>query len=453
MNIKDFCVSKKQTLKEVMKVIDTTGYGVAFVTENKKLLGVATDSDIRRALLEGVTLEAPVENVMNKNPITLTEEESKNISLEKFPVYGMTQVPIIDKQNNIKDVLLISKKEVVGHLLNGKKRKQVKCVLVVGGAGYLGSILCKKLLTKGYKVKILDNLTYGDVGLKPIYYHPDFEFCYGDICNIKDIIKAIKGVDAVIHLAAIVGDPASNLNPEKTIESNYLASKTLAEVCKYSQINRFIFASTCSVYGAAKPGCMLTETSLLNPVSLYANMKLKSEQGILELEDDNFSPTVLRMGTLYGMSSKMRFDLVINTLTIKALKEHQFTIFGGEQWRALCHVRDAANAYIKCLEVDIKDVKGQVFNVVTDNKQIKELGQIVKSIIPTAKQITKKDKVDIRNYAVSSKKIKKLGFKKTNTIQEAIHSIRRMYKYAGFWSDYPHKKYSNYEYLREEYGN
>ena len=451
MNIKDFCVTKKQTLKAVMKVIDVAGFGIAIIVEKQKLLGIITDSDIRRALLEGITLETPVEQVMNKEPIKITskELEDQSFSVEQFPLYGITQVPVVDKNNNIKDILMISKKEIVGQLTDGKQ-KPVKRILVVGGAGYLGSVLCPYLLSKGYTVCILDNLTYGDAGIKNIYHYKNFEFTYGDMRDMKTVMRAIKDVDAVIYLAAIVGDPACDLDPEETIKSNYLATKLFAEVCKYSQINRFIFASTCSVYGAAEPGKMLTETSKLNPVSLYAQMKLKSEHGLLELEDDNFSPTILRMGTLFGSSPRMRFDLVVNILTIKALKEHQFKIFGGNQWRALCSVDDASDAYIRCLESPIKEVKGQVFNISTSNMQIKQIGDIVHKILPDAQMIIEKDKEDARNYCVSSDKAQRiLDFEGLDEVEDAVIDIKLKVKNTNAFEDYLNKKYSNVAFLRK----
>lgn len=451
MNINDFCVTKKQTLKAVMKVIDTAGFGIAVVTEGKKLLGIVTDSDIRRALLKGVTLETPVEQVMNKKPIKITSQELENqtFSVEQFPLSGITQVPVVDENNNIKDILIISKKEIIGRLTNGKQ-KPIKRVLVVGGAGYLGSVLCEYLLRKDYTVRVLDNLTYGDAGIKKIYHYANFEFIFGDMRDMKIVMEAIKDVDAVIHLAAIVGDSACELNPEETIKSNYLATKLFAEVCKYSQINRFIFASTCSVYGAAKPRQLLTETSKLNPVSLYAQMKLKSEHGLLELEDDNFSPTILRMGTLYGDSPRMRFDLVVNILTIKALKEKQFKIFGGNQWRALCSVDDAADAYIQCLESPIKEVKGQVFNIATSNMQIKQIGNIICKQIPSAKMIVEKDKKDVRNYCVSGDKAQRiLDFEGIDTVEDIVIDIRLKVKNNDYYNDYPNKKYNNVDVLKE----
>ena len=138
-------------------------------------------------------------------------------------------------------------------------------ILVTGGAGYLGSVLCRKLLNRGYKVKVLDNLTYGDDGIKGL----NIELLKGDIRNIHDIVEAVHDVDAVIHLAAIVGDPACAAEPVKTLEVNYLATKAIIEACKWFKVKRFIFASTCSIYGKGLEA-KLTEKTPLNPVSLYA---------------------------------------------------------------------------------------------------------------------------------------------------------------------------------------
>ena len=456
MQLDDIYVTKTKNLKEVMKLIDKNGYGIAVVVDHlRHLLGVVTDSDIRRALLNGVNLETQVGTIMNITPVTVCSKDiNKNLIplnvMDKIPPGGSLPIPVVTDKNRLIDVILATRSGYVGRVFDRKKRVKVKNILVVGGAGYLGSILCEKLLNKGYHVRILDNLTYGVDGIKPIFYHPNFEFIYGDIRDMQKVVKATHGMDAVIHLAAIVGDPASDLKPEETIESNYLASKMLAEICKYSQINRFIFASTCSVYGAAEPGKLLTETSSLNTVSLYAEMKLKSEQGILELGDENFSPTILRKATLYGKSHRMRFDLVVNTITIKALKEGKFKVFGGNQYRALCHVSDAADAYVKCLEAHIDLVKSQVFNVVSDNMKIITLGDIVHKSVPGSKMIIESDKEDERNYCVDASKLEKtLGFKSKYSIIDGVDEIKAAVK-KNLYSDYPNPKYSNVEFLRDK---
>jgi nucleoside-diphosphate-sugar epimerase/predicted transcriptional regulator len=460
MKIENLFVNEKSKIKDTMKTIDSGGLGIVLIVDkNKKLLGIATDSDIRRAVMNGVNIESEIEKIMNKTPIVVKEPytnlDISNLLLEvnkqKFPVYGILCIPVITKNREPKDILFLSEKNYVGKLSDSKLEvKKVHRVLVVGGAGYLGGILCKQLLDHGYAVRVLDNFMYGDDGIAPIQNRPAFEFINGDIRDIRIVVKAIKEVDAVIHLAAIVGDAASALDPKETIEINYLSSKMLAEVCKQSQINRFIFASTCSVYGANEPGKMLNENSKLNPVSLYAEMKLNSEKGILSLEDDNFSPTILRMGTLFGVSPRMRFDLVINVLTGKAIMEGKYSVFGGKQWRAFCHVKDAAKAYVDCLEAPIEAVKGQIFNVTPENSTINDIGKLIKKMIPNTKMIVDKTQVDQRDYCVSDKKIRaKIRYKHKYTISDGIKEIKSAILTDKKYTDYQSAKYYNHTYIRE----
>lgn len=372
---------------------------------------------------------------------------------KKIPFSGSLKIPVLDDEGKVKEFAIIYEKEEYPKkyllLKSLIKSEAIKKILVVGGASYLGSILCRKLLDKSYKVKVLDHLMYGDDGIKELYNNQNFEFIKGDIRNLQIVMKAAKGTDAVIHLAAIVGDPASVLNPEETIETNYLATKILAEVCKYSQINRFVFASTCSVYGANPiPEIKLSEDSLLTPISLYAEMKLKSEQAILELVDENFSPTILRIGTLYGLSPRMRFDLVINLLTAKAVVDKKINIFGGDQWRPFIHVKDIADAFIKCIEAPINKIKGEIFNVGANeqNYQLREIGEIIHNEVPDSKLIIEKKDIDSRSYNVSFNKIQNvLGFKPKCTIKGAITEIKDAIKKGGV-SDYKDRKYSNYKF-------
>jgi nucleoside-diphosphate-sugar epimerase len=295
---------------------------------------------------------------------------------------------------------------------------------------------------------------YGDKGISELYDNQNFKFIEGDIRDIKVLMDAIKGCDAVIHLAAIVGDPACKLDAEETITINYLATKMITEVCKYSQVNRMVFASTCSVYGASDtPGSLITEGSDLNPVSLYAEMKIKSEMAILEAVDDNFSPTILRMATLYGLSPRMRFDLVVNLFAAKATVKEPITIFGGNQWRPLLHLKDAADAYIKCLEAPIEKVRGQIFNVGSNqqNYKITDLGNIIAEVFPNLTIEHREDVVDERNYCVDFSKITQtLGYKTENTIRDGIMEIKQAIE-AGQIGDYTNKEYSNYESLSQQF--
>lgn len=469
--INKIIVKNSDTVKQTMRRIDQAALGIAFIIDiNNKFLGLVTDGDIRRAILNGINIEkTPIEQITNKNPILVkrewSEEKLQNFLqsskvLSMMSEYEVMKIPVLNENEQVIDILYQSKKkyeEIEKPITKveyeaREEARPVNKVLVIGGAGYLGSILCRKLLEKGYIVRVLDNLTYGDEGLRDLYNHPKFELIKGDMRNLQIVMKCLKRMDAVIHLAAIVGDPASALNPQETIEINYLSTKMIAEVCKYYQINRFIFASTCSVYGVSPTlGTILNEQSPLNPVSLYAEMKLKSEKGILELMDENFSPTILRMATLYGLSPRMRFDLVVNLLTAKAVIDQKITIFGGEQWRPNLHVKDAAEAYIKCLEAPINKISGEIFNVGSNdqNYQIKEIGAIINSIIPEAEIIIDKENVDRRDYNVAFDKINKvLNYKAEHAIKDGVIEIKEAMRRGGI-EDYLDSKYSNYKYLEK----
>lgn len=322
-------------------------------------------------------------------------------------------------------------------------------ILITGGAGYIGSVLSRELLKKGYTVRVLDNLTYGDEGIKDLLQEKNFEFKKGDIRDISAVADAVKGIDAVIHLAAIVGDQASALNPETTLEINYLATKTLAEACKYGKVQRFLFASTCSVYGASPNSeTKLSEDASPNPLSLYAQTKLRSEQGIKELADSNFSPTILRLATVYGYSPRMRFDLVINTFIGQAFFDKKITIFGGSQWRPFVHVRDVAGAFMTCLESPLEKVKNQIFNVGSDsqNYTILTVADHIQNNIPNVKQEVIPTQ-DQRDYVVSFKKIEKeLGFQVNNSIDDAAKEIVSVL-HQGTIGHYKEPRYSDYESL------
>lgn len=462
-NIEKMLVKESSPIKEVMRIIDHAALGIAFIIdEANKFVGLVTDGDIRRAILNGISLEKPVKDIMNAEPIVVydswSEEKLKGFLStkkvkERFPRYGCIRIPVLDNNKKAKDILFVPEKRYAGIDIERelKEKGGVNKVLVIGGAGYLGSVLSRKLLQAGYKVRVLDNLTYGDEGIRDLHAEINFEFVNGDMRDISTVVETIKGMDAVIHLAAIVGDPASALSPQKTIEINYLATKLIADVCKYHQINRFIFASTCSVYGASlTPEARLDENSTSNPVSLYAEMKLKSEEALLEMVDSNFGPTIFRMATLYGFSPRMRFDLVVNLLTAKAIFDNKITIFGGSQWRPNLHVEDAAEAFIKCLEVPIEKVRGEIFNVGSNeqNYQIAQIGEIIHDIIPDAK-IEIVEKGDERDYNVSFDKIhNKLGYKAIKSVKDGVAEIRNAIE-EGKIKNYSDNKYSNYRYLYE----
>jgi len=366
MNIRT--TSLKTSLKDAMAQMDQSGRGILFVTDDRdRFLGTVTDGDIRRGILDGKPLSMPVAEVMNDNPITV-EESWSNEQIraempweeikEKTTDQGALPAPVLDDDDRIARSMFL---RPTGEIISNPKSEpsNVDTVLVIGGAGYIGSVLCRKLLRSGYRVRVLDTLTYGDAGIEELRTDDFFTLIEGDMRSIETIMLAIDGADAVMHLGAIVGEPATEIDPRRTLELNYHATKLVADICKYHQINRFVFASTCSTYGK-QDGELADETSELNPVSLYARTKIRSEEALLDMATDNFSPTIIRMATVYGLSPRMRFDLVVNILSAKAHFEDEIPIFGGDQYRPNVHVRDAAQAYVDCLETPIEDVGGEV---------------------------------------------------------------------------------------------
>jgi len=302
-------------------------------------------------------------------------------------------------------------------------RGPVRRVLVTGGAGYVGSHLTRLLLDRGYDVRILDRFDYGRLGIDGLQ-HPRLEIVQGDICNSRAVSQAVKDVDGVLALAAIVGDPACNLDPEETIDLNYAATKILIEACNFYGVRRLVFASSCSVYGANSDG-MLTERSRLDPVSLYARTRVLSENILFDRRGD-VEPVVLRLATVFGLSPRMRFDLVVNTLTVRAVVDKKIAIFGGDQWRPNVHCRDAARAFTLALEAPAGSVSGEVFNVGGDalNHRIAELGALVAETVGGVEVVMENEIADPRNYRVSFGKIRRvLGFVPEFTVAQGIAEV------------------------------
>jgi nucleoside-diphosphate-sugar epimerase len=330
------------------------------------------------------------------------------------------------------------------------ENRPIHKVLVIGGAGYIGSALLPKLLEKGYQVRVVDLLLYGTEPIEKFLEHPHLEVMQADFRQIDKIVEAMRDVDAVIHLGGIVGDPASALDEELTTEINLIATRMIAEVAKGSGVGHFIFASTCSVYGASDQ--MLDERSELNPVSLYARSKIASEKVLLQMADEHFAPVILRFGTIYGLSGRTRFDLVVNLLTAKAYVDKEITIFGGEQWRPFLHVDDAAQALLQVLEAPKGLVRNQIFNVGSNeqNFTIRQVGEIVHSFVADAIVVNKGEDVDRRNYWVNFNKINHaLGFAPNWTVEQGVEQVLQALR-SGRVGDYKDARYSNVKFLTEE---
>ena len=294
-----------------------------------------------------------------------------------------------------------------------EEEEKIKGVLIIGGAGYIGSQLCRELLGKGYYVRVLDILWFGSQPLADVQKRPNFELIQGDYRNLEVLFRAISGMDAVIHLGGIVGDPACEVKNETTIDINILSTSAIVQTCKLFKVKRFLFASSCSVYGETEGATQLQENSNLNPVSLYAKTKIASENFLLANADANFCPVILRFSTLFGLSPRPRFDLVLNIFVAKALIDKKIHVFGGKQWRPMVHVLDVCKSIHRCLTLPKEKVSGQIFNVGNSksNYQIIQIANKVKEILPSTELVVEETKQDTRSYNISFNKLEKtFGF-------------------------------------------
>jgi nucleoside-diphosphate-sugar epimerase len=331
------------------------------------------------------------------------------------------------------------------HLLVSRERGRV---LVIGGAGYIGSLLVERLLQSGYRVRVLDSLLYGGDALRPVTNHPGFELMVGDCRNIRDVVKAMRGIDSIVHLAAIVGDPACDQNREAALETNYAATRMLIEIAKGHGVSRLLFASSCSVYGAAD--VEMCEHDTVHPISLYGQTKVDSEQALLNARSETFHPTVLRFATVFGLSYRPRFDLVVNLLAAKAKQDGVITIYNGEQWRPFIHVRDVAEATLCVLEAPAGLVNGEIFNVGDKrlNYTLSQVAQLIREVFPNVR-IEYTENADRRNYRANFQKLlDRTGFQAQYTLRQGIEELGRALD-ERLIIDYRDLRYHNQHYLKK----
>lgn len=304
-------------------------------------------------------------------------------------------------------------------------------ILVTGAAGYIGSVLTRQLLEAGWRVRALDALFFGGEALLYAFGNPNFEFVKGDIRDEDVLAHALDGVHGVVHLAAIVGDPACSAQPDLAREVNWEGTKRLFDRSVATpSVKRFVFASTCSNYGRMVGGGYVTEGSPLNPVSLYARLKVDFEQYLLgaTLRSD-FTPTALRFATVYGLSPRVRFDLTVNEFVREVTLGRTLRIFGEQFWRPYCHVEDLAQACGLVLESDPALVCQQVFGVghTEENYQKKMLAEELLTIVPNARIEYVARQEDPRDYRVDFSKIRDvLGYRITRRVQDGMREVHRM---------------------------
>lgn len=321
-------------------------------------------------------------------------------------------------------------------------------ILVVGGAGYIGSMVIAKLLKEDRRVRLLDNLTYGNHSVEQLLEHPKFEFIQGDCRNIQDVVRAMSKVKAVIHLAAIVGDPACAQDDKNAFQINYAATRMMLEVARGHNVERFIFASSCSVYGSSEG--LMDEQSETDPISLYAETKLQSEKVLLEAASTSFHPTILRFATVFGLARRPRFDLIVNLLTAKAIQDGCITIFNGDQWRPFIHVDDVAEGVLRILGAPVEAVSAEILNLGDDrfNMTLSELAEKIRAFIPNTR-VEYVENDDRRNYRVSFRKIRDcVGFTAAHSVEDGILEIKQAFE-RGQISNYRNPFYSNVSFLKE----
>ncbi len=321
-------------------------------------------------------------------------------------------------------------------------------ILITGGAGYIGSVLVGQLLSNNYRVRVIDNLMHQQDSLKLFCDNENLEIVDGDIRNETLVKQALEGISAVVHLAAIVGDPACEKDRQLATAVNKEASQSLSTLAKEQKIKRFIFASTCSNYGKmeTKDG-YVDENSELKPVSHYARLKVDFEEFLFSQKSASFSPVILRFATAYGMSPRPRLDLTVNEFTAVLAVGEKLEIYGADFWRPYCHTQDIARVCQLMLEADESMVATQAFNVgdTSENFQKKTLIELILKELPEAADkvlFVAKDE-DPRDYRVNFDKIQKtLGYSKTKTISNGICEYIEAIK-SGAITDIHAQQYRN----------
>ena len=326
-------------------------------------------------------------------------------------------------------------------------------ILVVGGAGYVGSVLVEELLARGYAVRVVDRLYYGDQGLREV--SDKVELIRADMRLVNP--EVLEGVHAVVNVAGLSNDPTAEYNPRANREMNTVATQRLAALCKEHGVRRYVFASTCSIYdrGVSDAGkdVLQDETSEVAPRAAYSRSKYDAERLLLEMADEDFCPVILRKGTVYGFSHRMRYDLVVNTFVKCAMAGQPLVLhYGGEMWRPLVDVRDVARAYIACLEADEHLVRAQIFNVTYQNVRISELALRVKEALRSV-GIETEIRPDyayrgVRSYRVSARKIERIldfhpEVSVENSVVEMVEKIR-----AYGYTDFDNPRYYNIRWMK-----
>ncbi len=321
-------------------------------------------------------------------------------------------------------------------------------VLVTGGGGYIGTELVEKIVKTGFSVRVFDTFYFGNF-IKKL---KDVELVKGDVRELPD--KLFTNVHTIIHLAGLSNDPTADFNPQANFAINTKATSNIAAKAKKAGVKKFIFASSCSIYDGGQDDDIKNEESYVNPTKAYSLSKYQAEKELLKLADENFMVTILRMGTVFGFSHRMRYDLVINSMVRDALSSGEIKIFSdGLQWRPLVSISDVTNAYLLTFRNSSKKINKQVINISLDNFLVKDVAFIIQKTLREnfdidVKISSEKKVVGNRTYRVTNLKAKQLlGFRAHTSIEKSVINLVKKIK-KGINSDFENKKYYNIEWLR-----
>lgn len=321
-----------------------------------------------------------------------------------------------------------------------------KLILVTGGCGYIGSMLVEKLVELGHSVRVVDKQYWGTSGIDLL---PRVEIINADVRNVDP--RWFKNVDSVVHLASLSNDPTAEFDEGATYSINYVATKNLVEAAKTMGVRAFTYASSAAVYGF-HISRYANEENEVHPQSKYAETKLLAEECVLEKSDGAFRGVVLRQGTLYGYSRRMRWDLVINTFIMQALTNGIIYVHGtGDAWRPFIHVSDVVNAHINSIFTSNESISGEIFNLVTENYTIKELARIVQkelNLHGITTEIRFSGENDKRNYKIDGSKFEKaVGYGRIKNVKDGVSEIVKKYSEGYISSDFGHPKFYNLKWL------
>lgn len=322
-------------------------------------------------------------------------------------------------------------------------------VMITGGAGYVGSVLVPKLLARGHEVSVLDLYIYGKEVLEAARKYPGLREIEGDLRDPVAVEKALAGCDTVIHLACISNDPSYDLDPDLGKSINYDCFRPLIKAAKKAGVNRFIYASSSSVYGI-KEVSNVTEDLPLEPLTDYSKFKALCEDVLNEEREPGFTTLILRPATVCGYSPRLRLDLAVNILTNLAINKGKITVFGGKQLRPNLHIEDMTDLYVKAVEAPAEAIDGKIWNAGYENHSVMEIAEMVRKVVGDKVEIEVTPTDDNRSYHVSSARIaREFGFTPRHTIEDAIRDLKTAFEAGRIPDPLTASRYFNIKRMQE----